>query len=295
MGFISTIIRQGVGATQMGMATEELKRLPGSREYSLNQDLATATALARKGAQQGMTPEERAVAEQGIGTQQSRTQRAMEQRGLGGLAAAISQSSATDAFNQLEASNQQIKRDYLGKYGELGSKVQALENANVTSFNQQLAAQQRELGMAAQQGYAGLAGSAAQMAGMAGDNAEKWAEQYKESRAADAKLTAEDLAFTESGDKLAPWAPEGTTSGVDAEGNPISMSPNYSPDVDAMSGGFDSSLGYSPEGTMTGELGTSFDAGGLDYSGLDTIDMSSFDMSSMGGDMGGSVGGDAGM
>ncbi len=295
MGFISTIIRQGVGATQMGMATEELKRLPGSREYSLNQDLATATALARKGAQQGMTPEERAVAGQAIGTQQSRTQRAMEQRGLGGLAAAISQSSATDAFNQLEASNQQIKRDYLGKYGELGSKVQALENANVTSFNQQLAMQQKELGMAAQQGFAGLAGSGAAIAGMAGDNAEEWAKKYKEARAAkaDAQLSAEDLSFTEGEDALAPWAPEGTTSGVSPDGDAISMSPDYNADSDIYdaAGGFD--VGGVRGGGTFGELGTSFDASGLDYSGLDTIDMGSMNMGSM--DMGaGMTGGDMG-
>ena len=50
MGWIATVIKGGIGGVQMGMAVEELKSLPGSREYSLNQDLATATALARKGA-----------------------------------------------------------------------------------------------------------------------------------------------------------------------------------------------------------------------------------------------------
>ena len=230
MGWIATIVRQGVGAVQMGMATEELKNLPGSREYSLNQDLATATALARKGAQQGMTPEERAVAGQAIGTQQSRTQRAMEQRGLGNLAAAITQSNSTNAFNELEAQNQSIKRDYLRGYADLGAKVQSLENANVTSFNQQLAMQQKELGMAAQQGFAGLAGSGAQVAGMLGDNAETWREKYQESRAA----KRADSEFKASGDKLASWAPEGTTSGVDADGNPISISPYYDPSVDGL-------------------------------------------------------------
>ena len=184
MGWIATVIKGGIGGVQMGMAVEELKSLPGSREYSLNQDLATATALARKGAQQGMTPEERAVAGQAIGTQQSRTQRAMEQRGLGGLAAAISQSSATDSFNKLEAQNQQIKRDYLGTYGELGSKVQALENANVTSFNQQLAMQQKELGMAAQQGFAALGGTGAMLANAFDkENIDKWKSKYDQRQA----------------------------------------------------------------------------------------------------------------
>lgn len=285
MGWIATVVRQGVGAVQMGMATEELKNLPGSREYSLNQDLATATALARRGAQQGMTPEERAVAGQAIGTQQSRTQRAMEQRGLGNLAAAITQSNATDAFNQLEAQNQSIKRDYLRGYADLGSKVQALENANVTSFNQQLAMQQRELGMAAQQGFAGLAGSGAQIAGMIGDNAETWMEKYQESRAAQRA----DSEFTASGDKLASWAPEGTTSGVDAEGNPISISPDYDPSVDGPIGGFETSLGSSL-GEVSGSgyvdstaMSTENTMSGLGE-GNSAFDMS-FDMGSMGGDM----------
>jgi len=297
MGFIATIIRQGVGATQMGMATEELKRLPGSREYSLNQDLATATALARRGAQQGMTPEERAVAGQAIGTQQNRTQRAMEQRGLGGLAAAISQSSATDAFNQLEAANQQIKRDYLGKYGELGSKVQALENANVTSFNQQLAMQQRELGMAAQQGFAGLAGSGAQIAGMLGDNAEKWAKQYKDSRAAknaekQAQIEFEAKRPGEFSDRLTAIDPDtgeqrevgspifggDTLEGIEASEEygmlapqtQTAISEGFSSDID--SSGFDVS-------TMNMDLSAGYDTSAAEGMALGTQDFSSVDMS----------------
>ena len=183
MAWIANVVKRvvavGTAGAQVGMASEELKHLPDYREYSLNQDLATATALARKGSQQGMTPEERAVAGQAIGTKQSRTQRAMEQRGLGSLAAAITQSNATDAFNKLEAQNQEIKRGYLTTYGQLGSKVQALENANVTSFNQQLALQQRELGMAVQQGYANLFGAASP--GM--ENIQKFTDVFKKNAA----------------------------------------------------------------------------------------------------------------
>jgi len=210
MGWIATVVKGVIGGIQMGSAIEELKHLPGSREYSLNQDLATATALARRGAQQGMTPEERAVAGQAIGTQQSRTQRAMEQRGLGSLAAAITQSNATEAFNRLEAQNQQIKRDYLGTYGQLGSKVQALENANVTSFNQQLAMQQRELGMAAQQGFASLAGTGAQLANAFDkEQIDKWKSQYDQRQAqkAQTELASIDPAL---------GAPK-TTMGEDSE------------------------------------------------------------------------------
>ena len=232
-----------------------------------------------------MTPEERAVAGQAIGTQQSRTQRAMEQRGLGNLAAAITQSNSTNAFNELEAQNQSIKRDYLRGYADLGAKVQSLENANVTSFNQQLAMQQRELGMAAQQGFAGLAGSGAQIAGMIGDNAETWMEKYQESRAA----KRADKEFKASGDKLASWAPEGTTSGVDEDGNPISISPDYDPSVDGPIGGFETSLGSSlgeVSGSGYGDstaMSTENTMSGLG-GGTSAFD-SSFDMSSMGADM----------
>jgi hypothetical protein len=188
MGWIAQIIRGGIGGIQMGMAIEELKSLPDARTYSLNQDLATATALARRGSQQGMTPQERAVAEQSIGTAQSRAQRAMEQRGLGNLAAAVTQVNTTDAFNRLEAQNQQIKRDYLGAYAQLGSKVQALENANVTSFNQQLAMQQRELGMAAQQGFSALGGTGAALANAFDkEQIDKWKSQYDQKQVAKAQ------------------------------------------------------------------------------------------------------------
>lgn len=285
MGWIATIVKGGIGGVQMGMAIEELKNLPGSREYSLNQDLATATALARKGAQQGMTPEERAVAGQAIGTQQSRTQRAMEQRGLGNLAAAITQSNSTNAFNELEAQNQSIKRDYLRGYADLGAKVQSLENANVTSFNQQLAMQQRELGMAAQQGFSALGGTGAMLANAFDkEQIDKWKSQYDQKQAAKA-----DSKFKASGDALASWAPEGTTSGVDEDGNPISISPDYDPSVDGPIGGFETSLGSSlgeASGSGYGDstaMSTENTMSGLGE-GTSAFD-TSFDMGSMGGDM----------
>jgi hypothetical protein len=288
MGWIATVIKGGIGGVQMGMAMEELKSLPGSREYSLNQDLATATALARRGAQQGMTPEERAVAGQAIGTQQSRTQRAMEQRGLGNLAAAISQSSATDAFNQLEAANQQIKRDYLGKYGELGSKVQALENANVTSFNQQLAAQQRELGMAAQQGFAALGGTGAMLANAFDkEQIDKWKSQYDQRQAqkAQTELAQGEAQSSFSADLMGDNRQVGEPifSGDTLES--VESSPEYgmlSPETQtAISQGFSSGIDSSgfDASTMNMDLSSGFDTSAVEGMDFGTMDFSSVDMS----------------
>lgn len=288
MGWIATVIKGGIGGIQMGVAMEELKRLPGSREYSLNQDLATATALARRGAQQGMTPEERAVAGQAIGTQQSRTQRAMEQRGLGNLAAAITQSNATDAFNQLEAQNQSIKRDYLRGYADLGSKVQALENANVTSFNQQLAMQQRELGMAAQQGFAALGGTGAMIASAFDkEQIEKWKSQYKEKQAlkAQTELAQGETQSSFSADLMGDNRQVGEPifSGDTLES--VESSPEYgmlSPETQtAISQGFSSGIDSSgfDASTMNMDLSSGFDTSAVEGMDFGTMDFSSVDMS----------------
>ena len=140
----------------MGVAMDQLSKLPSAQTFSPATDLETATSMARRAAQQGMTPQERAAAEQAIGTAQSRTQRAMEQRGLGNLAAAVSQIRTTEAINQLEAQNQAIKRQSLGQYASLAGQMQAIQNQNVQSFNQMLYQQQVALGQAAKAGFSNL-------------------------------------------------------------------------------------------------------------------------------------------
>ena len=164
MAWIAAVVQGVLGGVQMGIAMDELSKLPSAKTFSSATDLETATSMARRAAQQGMTPQERAAAEQAIGTAQSRTQRAMEQRGLGNLAAAVSQIRTTEALNQLEAQNQAIKRQSLGQYASLAGQMQAIQNQNIQSFNQMLYAQQQALGQAAQAGFKNLAGTGATIA-----------------------------------------------------------------------------------------------------------------------------------
>jgi len=82
----------------------------------------------------------------------------MEQRGLGNLAAAVSQIRTTEAMNALAAQNAQIKRQSLGQYAQLAGQMQQLQDRNTQSFNQMLYAQQQALGQAAQSGFQNLAG-----------------------------------------------------------------------------------------------------------------------------------------
>jgi hypothetical protein len=160
MAWIASVVSAGLqtitGGIQMAVSMDQLSKLPSAKSYSPATDLETATSMSRRAAQQGMTPQERAVAEQAIGTAQSRTQRAMEQRGLGNLAAAVSQIRTTEAYNQLEAQNQQIKRQSLGQYASLAGQMQSLQNQNVSSFNQMLYAQQQALGQSAKAGFSNL-------------------------------------------------------------------------------------------------------------------------------------------
>lgn len=156
MAWVAAIVQGVMGGIQMGVSMDQLSKLPSDKSYSPATDLETATSMSRRAAQQGMTPQERAVAEQGIGTAQSRTQRAMEQRGLGNLAAAVSQIRTTDAYNQLEAQNQQIKRQSLGQYASLAGQMQSIQNQNISSFNQMLYAQQQALGQSAKAGFSNI-------------------------------------------------------------------------------------------------------------------------------------------
>jgi len=156
MAWVAAIVQGVMGGIQMGVSMDQLSKLPSAKSYSPATDLETATSMSRRAAQQGMTPQERAVAEQAIGTAQSRTQRAMEQRGLGNLAAAVSQIRTTEAYNQLEAQNQQIKRQSLGQYANLAGQMQSLQNQNISSFNQMLYAQQQALGQSARAGFSNL-------------------------------------------------------------------------------------------------------------------------------------------
>ena len=173
MAWIGAVVQGITGGIQMGVSMDQLSKLPGAKEYSAGADLETATGIARRAAQQGMTPAERAVAEQRIGTAQSRTQRAMEQRGLGNLAAAVSQIRTTEAMNALSAQNAQIKRQSLGQYAQLAGQMQAIENQNIQSFNKMLAAQQTALGQSAAAGFKNLAGTGATIAeAIEGDSAE---------------------------------------------------------------------------------------------------------------------------
>lgn len=158
MAWIGAIVQGVMGGIQMGVAKAELDALPDPQGFSTSSELATATSMARRAAQQGMSPAERAAAEQAIGTAQSRTQRSMEQRGLGNLAAAVSQIRTTEAMNQLAAQNAQIKRQSLGQYSQLAGQMQQLQDRNTQSFNQMLYAQQQALGQAAQAGFSNLAG-----------------------------------------------------------------------------------------------------------------------------------------
>lgn len=188
MAWITAIVQGVMGGIQMGVAKAELDALPDPQGFSTSSDLATATSIARRAAQQGMSPAERAAAEQAIGTAQSRMQRSMEQRGLGNLAAAVSQIRTTEAMNALAAQNAQIKRQSLGQYAQLAGQMQQLQDQNTRSFNQMLYAQQQALGQAAQSGFQNLAGMGGSIA-----MAIEGADAAKEEAIGDGAVTQQSL------------------------------------------------------------------------------------------------------
>jgi hypothetical protein len=205
MAWIAAIVQGVMGGIQMGISMDQLSKLPSAKTFSPATDLETATSMARRAAQQGMTPQERAAAEQAIGTAQSRTQRAMEQRGLGNLAAAVSQIRTTEAMNQLEAQNQAIKRQSLGQYASLAGQMQSIQNQNIQSFNQMLYAQQQALGQAAQAGFKNLAGTGASIAEAI--EGKKAVEDKTHENTPGGKVTTGQMGVTDSG--IQTSTPEG--------------------------------------------------------------------------------------
>jgi hypothetical protein len=134
----------------------------------------------------------------------------MEQRGLGNLAAAVSQIRTTEALNQLEAQNQAIKRQSLGQYASLAGQMQAIQNQNIQSFNQMLYAQQQALGQAAQAGFKNLAGTGATIAEAI--EGKKAVEDKTHENTPGGKVTTGQMGVTDSGKQTS--TPEGF--GLDA-------------------------------------------------------------------------------
>ena len=204
MAWIGAIVQGVMGGIQLGVAKTELDALPDPQGFSTSSDLATATSMARRAAQQGMSPAERAAAEQAIGTAQSRMQRSMEQRGLGNLAAAVSQIRTTEAMNALAAQNAQIKRQSLGQYAQLAGQMQQLQDQNTRSFNQMLYAQQQALGQAAQSGFQNLAGMGGSIA-----MAIEGADAAKQEAVGDGAVTQQSLMGSQA---TTPTTPTTTTA-----------------------------------------------------------------------------------
>ena len=77
MAWIGAIVQGVMGGIQMGVAKAELDALPDPQGFSTSSELATATSMARRAAQQGMSPAERAAAELGISCNRSSRLRAV--------------------------------------------------------------------------------------------------------------------------------------------------------------------------------------------------------------------------
>jgi hypothetical protein len=57
MAWIGAIVQGVSGGIQMGISMDQLSKLPSAKTFSPATDLETATSMARRAAQQGMTPQ----------------------------------------------------------------------------------------------------------------------------------------------------------------------------------------------------------------------------------------------
>tara|TARA_R110002020_G_scaffold192515_4_gene392687 strand:- start:1138 stop:2049 length:912 start_codon:yes stop_codon:yes gene_type:complete len=242
MGAVSAVtgIAQLVGASN----TEIDER----KEYKPTTQMLRSERMAEKRAKEGLSAGERELYKQGQAARAAGAERSMRNQGLGQFASSISAMYDVQGSNQLAALNAQEKRRGEQQYASLAQQFQTVADRETASFNQMVNQQEQALGQAYSSAVGNITGGLGTVAGGLGS--------------------------------LGGGAsPEGTTSGVNASGEAISMSPNYDPSTDAMSGGFQSDFGgNTPAGTMTGEgLGTS--ALDADFSGFDTPSVDSVDPS----------------
>lgn len=237
MAWIGGILSAGVGIAQLiGASNTEIDE---RKEIKPTSAMLRAERMAERRAKEGLSASERVLYEQGQAARASASERKMRNLGLGVFAPSLSAMYDVQGSNQLAALSEQERRRGEQQYASIAGQLQSVADREAISFNQMVTQQEQALGQAYASGASNLMSGISTMA---------------------SGLRSMDKGSEPGGD-----APEGTTSGVNASGEAISMSPNYDPSTDAMSGGFQSDFGgNTPAGTnMDGSVFNSNKTGGV--------------------------------
>lgn len=159
MAWIGAVVQGVTGIAQTIAASEAAKKLPEAQKYTPSPQMMRAEEMALRRAEQGMSAAERAAFEQGMARRTGAAERAMRNIGLAGVAQGISNIFNIDAMNQFAAQSEAERRRGEQMYAGIAGQMQAIQDAETSSFNQMLQQQRTALGQAAASGMKNLTGA----------------------------------------------------------------------------------------------------------------------------------------
>ena len=179
MAWIGAVVAAGMGIYQAVSASKAAKNLPDAKSYGATPQMKRAEEMALRRAEQGVSPAERALFEQGMARRTGAAERAMRNIGMSGVAQGVSNIFNIDAMNQFSAQSEAERRKGEAMYAGIAGQMQGIQDRDTTSFNQMLQQQRTALGGAAASGMKNITGAF----GMAAQayNTNKLAEAYASS------------------------------------------------------------------------------------------------------------------
>ena len=179
MAWIGAVVAAGMGIYQAVSASKAAKNLPDAKSYGATPQMKRAEEMALRRAEQGVSPAERALFEQGMARRTGAAERSLRNLGLAGLGVGMSNIFNIDAMNQFSAQSEAERRKGEAMYAGIAGQMQGIQDRDTTSFNQMLQQQRTALGGAAASGMKNITGAF----GMAAQayNTNKLAEAYAKS------------------------------------------------------------------------------------------------------------------
>ena len=154
----AALAQMGIGAIQAGISASKAANLPDPKKHVVGPEMRLAYNMARRRADEGYSPEERAQFEQMLARQGTSAKRMMQNVGLAGVGSAAANIMGIDALNQFAAKGADIKRQNFGQFAGLAGQVQGIQDMEVGRFNQQLNMESQALGQATSSGIGNMFG-----------------------------------------------------------------------------------------------------------------------------------------
>jgi hypothetical protein len=114
---IMAIAGLAMGGIQAAISASKASNLPKDRPYTVSPELRAAYTMARRRADEGYTPEERASFEQMLARQGTAAKQMFRNMGMAGAGSAAANIMGIDALNQFAATGAGIRRQNMGAGG----------------------------------------------------------------------------------------------------------------------------------------------------------------------------------